>query len=178
MPTINYSLRKPDILEFNEHHARMNSAYGKNMTRHQVTWPTVTVVLALLVVMSTGNVVIAVLMFIGAFVWSLVVPAWIKKRFKRQIVEHIPEENLAKITGEYSLTATPEGLLENSPMGEKCIEWATINRLEESKHHVYLYLTDVAAIIVPQETLSKDSNFNAFYVEVIEALKDAKTNAS
>lgn len=178
MSSISYSLRKADILEFNEYHARMNSAYGKNMARHQMTWPTVTVVVALFVVMSTGNMVIAMLMFIGAFVWSLIVPAWLKKRFKRQVDKQLPEDSLAKIVGEYHLSVTSEGLLENSPRGEKLIKWDTIEKVEGSKRHVYLYLTEVAAIIIPKETISKDSQFSAFYDEAIEAIKDAQTNAS
>lgn len=178
MSSISYGLRKADILEFNEYHARMNSTYGKSMTRHQMTWPTVTVVVALFVVMSTGNMVIAMLMFIGAFVWSLIVPAWLKRRFKRQVDKQLPEESLAKIVGEYRLSATPEGLLENSPRGEKLIEWVTIDRVEDSKRHVYLYLTELAAIIIPKETVSKDSQFGAFYNEAVEAIKDAKTNAA
>jgi len=101
-----------------------------------------------------------------------------KKRFREHIIEQLSEENIAKAVGEYNLMITPEGLLENSSAGEKLIKWSDIDRVERAKHHVYFYLTDVAAIIIPKKTVSEDSNFKAFYDETIEALKAAKTNAS
>jgi len=79
MTSISYGLRKADILEFNDYHAQKNSAYGKSITRHQVLWPGVTVVVALYMVLSTGEAGKGVMFLAGAFVWSLLVPAWIKK---------------------------------------------------------------------------------------------------
>lgn len=89
MSSITFMVQKIDILEFNEHHAKMNSAYGKSVTQHQILWPLIIALAALFVVMSTDDVQKGVLILTGAFVWSLLVPAWLKKRFHEHTSESI-----------------------------------------------------------------------------------------
>ncbi len=179
MSTLAFSVQKNDLLEFNEYHAKMNSAYGKSVTRHQVLWPAIIAFVALFIVMSIGDVQKGVLTLTGAFIWSLLVPAWLKKRFHQHVNEQMSDEQVEQATGEYSLKVTPEGLVEVRPLGEEIIEWSSIDRLEKSKHHAFLYMSENAAIIIPKDRISKESDFKAFYAELVDAIKKhAKTSAA
>jgi len=171
MSKITFNVQKIDLLEFNEYHAKMNSAYGKSVVRHQVLWPAIIALAALFVVMSTDDAQKGVLILTGAFVWSLLVPAWLKKRFHQHVSEQMTDEQLEQATGEYSLKVTPEGLMEVKPSGEELIDWASILRLEKSKHHAYLYLSENTAIIIPKDRMVAGSNFAAFYSVLVEAMK-------
>lgn len=171
MSTLVFTVQKTDLLEFNEYHAKMNSAYGKSVTRHQMLWPAIIAVAALFIVMSTGDAQKGVLTLTGAFIWSLLVPAWLKKRFYQHVNDQMSDEQVEQATGDYSLKVTPEGLMEIRPMGEDLIEWSSIHRLEKSKHHVYLYMSKDAAIIIPKDRVSKESDFKAFYAELVNAMK-------
>jgi hypothetical protein len=161
-------------MDFNEHHAKMTSSYGKSITRHQVLWPAIIAFVALFVVLSTEDAQKGVLFLTGAFVWSLLVPAWIKKRFLEHVSEQLTDEALAQAIGDYSLKITPEGLMEVKPSGEELVEWASILRLEKSKKHVYLYMSENTAIIIPQSTVSEESDFTSFYAELVETMKASR----
>ncbi|PHS73483.1 MAG: hypothetical protein COB22_01980 [Cycloclasticus sp.] len=173
MPSITYILRKIDILEFNEYHAKMNSAYGNSIKRHQMIWPGVVVLIAFFIVMSTEKAQTGMYLLVAAFVWSLMIPAWLKKRFHQHVLEQLPEEDIQKVIGEYSLKVTEEGLLETSPSGEELIDWSSIIKIEQSKHHTYLYMGESSAITIPTEMLSEESDFKEFYDGVVTAVKTA-----
>jgi hypothetical protein len=172
MASITYILRKEDLLEFNEYHAKMNSAYGKSKTRHQLLWPIIVAVLALFITISSNNVQLSLLLLIGAFIWSILVPALLKKRFQQHISEQLSDEDVANAVGDCTLEVTENGLLEKKSAGETLLKWSDVVRLEQSKHHVYLYMSEDAAIIIPKEMISEDSDYSTFYKELLEALED------
>ena len=73
------------------------------------------------------------------------------------------------------LKVTKLGLMESTESGEKLIKWKKILKLEKSRHHVYLYLGEAAALIIPKEMITDDNAFKVFYNDLIAALK--KENA-
>ncbi|PCI23092.1 MAG: hypothetical protein COB62_00450 [Piscirickettsiaceae bacterium] len=178
MSSITYTLRKVDIIEFNEYHARMNGVYGKSVTRHQILWPAVIIVVALFIVMSSKEAQTGVYLLVAAFVWSIAVPAWLKKRFHQHVLEQLSEEDLEQATGDYTLKITEQGLMEVKPSGESLIGWGSILRLERSKHHVYLYMSDDAALIIPKEMVNDDDDFQEFNLELVSSLKKNKAKES
>lgn len=171
MSTITYQLRQIDIIEFNEHHAKMNGAYGKSIIRHQLVWPIVILIIAFFIVLSSQDIVLGVYLLTGAFVWSLLVPAWIKKRFHQHVAEQFSEQDFAQAVGEYSLKITDVGLLEIKPTSEELINWDGILKFEQSKRHAYIYLNEDSAIIIPKEMMSEGSDYKVFYDDLIKALR-------
>ena len=178
MSSVTYTLRKIDILEFNEHYAKMNGAYGKSIMRHQIIWPAVISVMALYIVMTSEDTQLGLLLLSCAFAWSLLVPAWIKKRFHQYILEQLSEEDIPTETGEYTLKVTDKGLMEIKPNSEDLIAWTRFNKFEQTKHHAYLYMSEASAIIIPKKTLSEDSDYEGFHTGLIEALKSKETSGS
>ncbi len=175
MSEISYRLRKVDLVEFNEYHAKMNGGYGKSITRHRLIWPGLVVLFAMYVVLASKDTEMGMYILTGAFVWSLGVPAYIKKKFHEHIVEEMSQETVNEAIGDYQLKVTKLGLLESTESGEKLIRWKKILKLEKSRHHVYLYLGEAAALIIPKETITDDNGFKVFYSDLITALK--KQNA-
>lgn len=171
MSSISYTLRKKDLLEFNDYHARRHTDYGKNLSRHKVLWPGVIVILALFIVLSIGNVLIGALLMLAAFAWSWLAPRMISKRLHRHIIEQLPEAGVKASIGDYRLTVTPKGLLENNAHGEKLIKWKEIQRVETFKQHAYFYLSEASAIIIPKKMIVEQDDFNAFHDDVIKAIK-------
>jgi len=168
---ITYTLRKIDLIEFNEHHAKMNTAYGKSLTRHQIIWPAVLVIISLFVISSTRDVLVGLLLITGAVLWSTVVATKIKKKFYKHIMGSISDDDVATIIGEYTLRLTPDGLLETKPVGELQIVWEDILKIEKSKSHLYIYLTEDAAIIVPKETVVNPNDLKSFHKELMDGHK-------
>jgi len=171
MSTINYTVRKVDLVEFNEYHAKMNGAYGKSMTRHQILWPAVLAVAALFIVLSAGEVQKGIWLLTGAFAWSLLIPSLIKKRFKAHLHDKLSDDAIKHATGDYSLKITEEGIVEVKTTGGELIKWSAIERVESSKNHAYLYLDDAATIIIPKEMVTEDNDFSTFYAELVGMMK-------
>ncbi|MEO1963611.1 MAG: YcxB family protein [Cycloclasticus sp.] len=175
MSEISYRLRKVDLVEFNEYHAKMNGGYGKSITRHRVIWPGLVVMFALYVVLTSKDTEMGMYILMGAFVWSLGVPAYMRKKLHEHIEEEISQETVNEAIGDYTLKVTKLGLMESTESGEKLIKWKKILKLEKSRHHVYLYLGEAAALIIPKEMITDDNAFKVFYNDLIAALK--KENA-
>lgn len=168
MSAITYTLRKIDLIEFNEHHAKMNTAYGKSLTRHQIIWPAVLVIISLFVISSTRDVLLGLLLITGAVLWSTVVATKIKKKFYKHIMSSISDDDVAVIVGEYTLELTPDGLLETKPVGELQVAWADVVKIEKSKSHLYVYLTEDAAIIIPKETVVDPNSLKPFHKALMD----------
>lgn len=174
MQSITYTLRTSDIVDFNEYHARRNGVYGKGITRHQMIWPGVVALVALFVVMSTKQAQMGVYFLVGAFVWSLVVPAWMKKRFQEQVLEGLSEEVVNETAGLYTLITQPKGIKEITPSGETLITWREIRRLEKTKRHLFLYISDDAALIIPKDTMTDESNLKDFNNDVVDYIQKTR----
>ncbi len=172
MSSITYTLRKIDLFEFNEHHAKMNTAYGKSLTRHQVIWPAVLMVISVFLVSSTKDVLLGLFLITTAVLWSTLVTMRIKKSFYKQLMGSISDDDAATVVGEHTIELLGDGLLETKPVGELRITWDDIVKLERSKSHLYIYLTEDAAIIVPKETLVDHESFKPFYKELATAIKN------
>jgi len=170
--SITYTLRKIDLFEFNEHHAKMNTAYGKSLTRHQVIWPAVLVVISVFLVSSTKDVLLGLFLITTAVLWSTLVTMRIKKSFYKQLMGSISDDDAATVVGEHTIELLGDGLLETKPVGELRITWGDIVKLERSKSHLYIYLTEDAAIIIPKETLVDHESFKPFYKELAAAIKN------
>jgi len=170
--SITYTFRKIDLFEFNEHHAKMNTAYGKSITRHQVIWPAVMVFIALFLVASTKDVLLGLLLITGAVLWGIFVSMRIKKNFYKHLMGSISDNDVATLLGEYTIELRETGLLETKPVGELLVAWDDIVKLEKSKSHLYIYLTDDAAIIIPKETLVDQKSLKPFYNELLAGLKN------
>jgi len=168
---ITYTLRKIDLIEFNEHHAKMNTAYGKSLTRHQIIWPAVLIIISLFLISSTRDVLLGLLLITGAVLWSTVVATKIKKKFYKHIMGSISDDDIATIIGEYTIELTPDGLFETKPVGELQVAWADIVKIEKSKSHLYIYLTEDAAIIIPKETVVDPKGLKSFHKELMDAYK-------
>ncbi|ORU92041.1 MAG: hypothetical protein A6F70_01795 [Cycloclasticus sp. symbiont of Bathymodiolus heckerae] len=176
MSSISFSVRKIDLIEFNEYHAKMNGDYGRSMTRHQILWPAIIMIAGLFVVLSTQDATRGLWFVTGAFVWSIGVTTWMKKRFHQHIVEQLSDESVEKAVGDYNLRLTAEGVMEVKPTGEELIEWGAIDRLERSKHHVYVYLDEHSAIIIPKEMLTEKSELPIFYAELVDKIKEYRAS--
>jgi len=176
MTTITYQVRKNDLIEFNEHEAIRNGAYGKGITRHRLIVPGIVAIIALFMVMSSQNGDLGMYFLTGAVAWSLIVPVLIKKRFHKYVSEQLSEQDLEKAVGEYRLKITDKGLLEIKPTGKTLIRWGSILKLERSKRHAYIYLNEDSAIIIPKETVSEDSDYKIFYDDLIKAFKASYSN--
>ncbi|ORU91828.1 MAG: hypothetical protein A6F72_03615 [Cycloclasticus sp. symbiont of Poecilosclerida sp. N] len=178
MSVVTYIVRKIDLLEFNEFHAKMNGGYGKSITRHRIIWPGIIAFIALFIVMSSQDARLGIYIITGAFVWSLGVPALLQKKFHQHVAEQLSADVLEKSTGEFTLKNTDSGLLEIKPNGEELLEWGKILKIEKSKRYVFLYTGEASAIIIPKETVSEASDFNVFYADLIAALKKENGEAT
>jgi len=169
--SITYIFRKIDLIEFNEHHAKMNTAYGKSITRHKFIWPSVMAVMALFFVISLGDIALGLITITVAVLWGALVSTWIKKKFSKRLMGSISDDDVANLLGEYTIELTETGLLETKPVGELQVTWGDIVKLEKSKSHLYIYLTEDSAIIIPKKTLADQKSLKPFYNELIKALK-------
>jgi len=177
MSEISYTLCKVDLIEFNEHHAKINTRYGKSVTRHRVVWPGVFIVLAVVVAFGSNDAEFGLYILAGAVAWSLGVPAYIKKKFHKRIAENMTQEAVNEALGDYTLKVTKQGVLETAESGEKLIKWKKVLKVEQAKRYLFIYLGETDVVIIPKKTITEKGAFKIFYKDLIDALTAYGTKA-
>ncbi|ORU89949.1 MAG: hypothetical protein A6F71_03000 [Cycloclasticus sp. symbiont of Poecilosclerida sp. M] len=173
MSAITYSLKKIDLLEFNEYHAKMTGVYGKSITRHQILWPFILAALALYIVLVQKDEQLGVLFLMLAFIWSLIIPSILKKRFHDHVSGLYSHKQIADATGKRTLSLSTKGLIEHKDEGEdNVMAWGDISKFEQTKFHIYLYVSDDAAVIIPKEAII-EGDLDAFIEQTIEQIKSS-----
>lgn len=171
MSEINYALRKTDLVEFNEYHARTTTKYGSSIMRHQFLYPGIIALMALYMVIYVDDVQKAVVGLSFAFAWSILGPAWIKKRFHEHIESLLTEEALKEAVGQHKLSITEEGLVNRIGKSKTTIAWEDVQRIEKTKEYVFVYMATASALIIPKETVEEREGFGSFFEEMVAAVK-------
>jgi hypothetical protein len=172
MTAITYSLKKVDLIEFNEYHAKMTGAYGKGITRHQLLWPFIIAAMGLYIVVAQKNVELGMLFLITAFVWSLAVPSIMRKRFHQHVSDCYTIEHIAEAIGKRTIVASKKGLTEKKADDDHVYAWADISKFEQTKTHIFLYVSDDSAMIIPKDALI-EGDIDLFVEEAITHIKNS-----
>ncbi|GAB6067942.1 hypothetical protein JCM13664_12610 [Methylothermus subterraneus] len=156
MLEIEYELRKQDLTALTEHQLQDKEHYQKILRRHQITFPAVLALLALLVWTYYANPLGAAYIGLIAVLWHYVSPILIKYNIRHKTLKLYSDADKQQLIGKYKLRLEPQALTEIRDKHETRIPWKDIVRIEASKHYVFIYLDVDKALIIPRKTTKGD----------------------
>ncbi len=155
---IEYTLREQDFATFWLYHYDHSPTCIRQHRRLYFGIPIMLVLAGLLLGLIFRTPVPPAIVALAAvfFLWRS--PKYVRRKLQKQALEFCREGENRSLFGEHIDIAEPEGLRSFSPNGdESMLKWSSIERIETSDNHLYLYVGAMNALVVPEETVSAGS---------------------
>lgn len=88
--------------------------------------------------------------------WAIFYPKYYIWEITRKVNKLLNEDKYISMIGKRSINLTKEGIVETSAQNESKAKWESVGRINETKEHIFIYISPVAAFIVPTRAF-KDS---------------------
>lgn len=148
---IKYEIDLEDIVAFNLSHFKHSPSARKQFWGTYVIWVLISV--PVLMTYLSNNFQSLICGAIACLAWALIFPRLYKRQISKQTQNMYREGKTAGNLGEHSLSLTEEALIERSADGETKTIWRAIDRVVESKDHLFIYINPIAAHIVPKKKI-------------------------
>lgn len=174
MTEIQYEVREKDLVAFNEHLLESSERIQKVIRRHQAIIPGIVAVVALILFFYFKDIPSAMYAVLLTIAWGLGVPHYLKWSMRKQIRESYTDNEKASIIGRYTLKAERDGLTEIKDGGESSkLAWKSVLRVEVERKYVFVFVSLDSALIIPRDTLTKESNLHDFVKAADESIEKA-----
>jgi hypothetical protein len=161
---IKYNLTKDDFMSFNMYHLENSATTKKILFRQQYILPIIYLIMPFILVRVTVVPLIFWLIpSLAAFVlWIKFYPRYFMNFTKRNIENMLKEGKNQNLFGPVSVSLEEEGIWEISNLGESKARWSSIEKIEETKTHIFIYLSALSAAIIPLSAFSNATEKNEF----------------
>lgn len=148
---INYSLTKQDYLDFNIQHTKHSPTIRKSILINRYLVPVIFMFVPFFAEKQTS---IPILYWFGIFsivyiLWAIFYPKYYTWEISRKVLKLLKEDKYISMIGERSLALTKEGIIETSSQNESKVKWESVGRINETKEHIFIYISPVSAFIIP-----------------------------
>jgi hypothetical protein len=176
---IAYEITAEDLVAFNLYHWRHSPATRRHIGRAQLVYPTVWLAAGLFAgwvfryrpsndpeitrLASLALMLAWPLIALGAGVWWFF---WYPRYYRAKVVQvtrrALAEGKNRASTGLFSLTVSPEGVVEKSDYGQRSYRWEAVERVESTDDHAFLYTAACEAIVIPRRAFLDRPAFERF----------------
>jgi|Deesub1362A_J573_1020465.scaffolds.fasta_scaffold31039_1 hypothetical protein len=104
------------------------------------------------------------LIFTGIYALAFIflVPQLYLRNLRKSIRKMLQEGENKGAIGRHRLTITPEGVIEKTDFNETKTAWSSVEKIAVTENGIYIYMSSIAAYIVPKRAFSSKEAFNEF----------------
>lgn len=161
---VQYELTKEDYISFNMHHLN-NSKTGKQaLLKQRFIVPMVYIFIPFILARITSiSLLFWLLPFLILIVlWIAFYPRYFRSYTRKNIIKMLDEGKNEAMFGTVSLELKELGMVEDSKLGESKINWSSVEKIDETKDYIYIYISSINAIVIPMRTFSSIKEKNEF----------------
>lgn len=163
MGSLEYTLGNDDYIAFNSHVAFTSPAFRAQSQRVRATGTIAAAATAALVLWLLDRNVAGALIMAAAVALSMWLSwPWIHRRTTISQLKRVASKGDLGRTGPVQLGWDETGLHEDVPGGRSTADWSRLRRVGETKDHLFLFLGDLEALIVPKRAGSGVAELAAF----------------
>jgi YcxB-like protein len=83
---------------------------------------------------------------------------------RRAILQLLKDEKPGKgQLGKHRIVLSGDGLVESTAVGESRTSWAGVDRIEQDRDHLFIYVSPAAAHVIPKRAFRDTQEAEAFY---------------
>ncbi len=161
---IKYEITKDDYLKFNMYHLENSPSVKKELRVHRFIIPLLLVAVAGAFSLLSGIPITITfpIFLILAILWSVFYPKYYKKNALKNVSKVLEHGVQSQGTPRYVLNVKDDGIYATSGAGQTFNKWDDIIKFEETDSHMFLYVTEKVAHVVPIRAFKTDEEKNEF----------------
>lgn len=160
-----YEFTLDDALAFNDYHFRYSPAGRRARLKHTLLPPAIWLALAATYHVWTagrGNPWFMGILVGFSALWVLLSPFQLRRQVRRSLTRRYRRRGGSAALGRHSLTISPSGVQDRSEGGESDVRWQNTVRVAWTPEHLFIYLTETRAHVVPARAFASEDDFRAF----------------
>lgn len=161
---IKYQITKDDYLEFNMYHLENSPSVKKELRVHKYIIPLLLIAAAAAFSLLTGMplVITFPIFLIFAVLWSISYPKFYKQNAMKNVSRVLDHGVQSQGAPRYVLNLKEDGVYATSGAGQTFNKWSDIIKFEETDSHIFLYVTEKLAHVVPKRAFKTAEEKNEF----------------
>jgi hypothetical protein len=169
---VEYDLTKEDYIAFNMHHIDHSPTIKRSLFIQRYIVALIFLAFPFIYSRVSGAALLLPLIVYGVvfIIWILYYPRYFTASMKKRILKMINEGSNASLFGPRSITLNESGVTETSENDESRSSWRSIEKIDETAEHIYIYISSINAYLVPVRAFEDRTKKEAF----LERLKDKK----
>lgn len=170
---LEYNMIKDDYIAFNMHYIETSPTIKRTLLIQQYGVALVFLIIPYFYSRIVGTPMLLSYIVYGAIflAWILYYPKYFMSITKKRTIKMIDEGDNSSIYGMQRITLTDAGIEQESNTGESRTSWSGIERIDETKEYIYIYIGTMNAYLVPNRAFEDDKQREEF----LRILKE-KTN--
>ncbi|OJV66511.1 MAG: hypothetical protein BGO41_03550 [Clostridiales bacterium 38-18] len=170
---LNYEIKLEDYIAFNMNFIDTSKAMKRSLLVQRFLFPLIFLVLAkfLQPILEISLIPLMIIMSAIVVVWMAFYDKWYRKSIKRKISKLIESGKVPGLIGKHELLVDATQISDKTK--ESFTYYNTVDKVNETKTHVFVYVSQVMAYIVPKTAFESDSDKESF-IEMASKLKPLK----
>jgi len=170
---LDYEIKLEDYIAFNMNFIDTSKAMKRSLLVQRFLFPLIFLVVAkfLQPILEMELVPLLIMMGIIVIVWMAFYDKWYRKSIKKKISKLIEGGKVPGLIGKHEL------LVDASQISDKTKEsftyYNSVEKVNETKTHIFVYVSQVMAYIVPLTAFESDSEKESF-IEMVSKLIPVK----
>ena len=160
---IDYENLMEDILALNLYHHQQSTEGRRTRQILQYGPPAILVLIALGQVSVFGTAITSSLPWLFfAGIWAFFVPYSLRRNMKKKVARMVLGSDSSRITGQHKLSLSSDAVTDKGNSGKTKTKWAEVHKVVATSRHVFIYISDTAAHIVPRRAFEDESKYREF----------------
>lgn len=169
---LEYELIAQDYIDFNLYHLKYSGKIKNLLFIQRFIMPLIYFAMAFILARST-NVPLWVWLIVSAAVyllWVFVYPVRMEKNLSRKLSKALKQDKNTKLLGKHSIILNSEGITDTGNGGETKVKWSSILDFVNYKDHMFIFITESRAFIIPKRAFITEDALNSFTSRVKEKM--------
>jgi hypothetical protein len=152
-----------DVLALNLYHHQQSPKARR--TRQLLQYgPAAILVLVFLgqLVLTEASPISALPWLMFAVVWTLFVPFMLRRSMRKRVLQLFVEGKSRGMVGSHKLSLTSTGVTDKTGFGTTETAWRNVRKVVSTSEHLFIYVGDTAAHIVPRRAFPDVARFHEF----------------
>lgn len=161
---IDYDLTREDYLAYSIHHMEHSKSIKRSLFIQRYLLSLIFFVFPFIMANATE---VPLAFWLAAYtiiyiLWVIYYPRYFVRSTKKRITKMINEGKNENLFGAYSIALTEDGVEQTSKTGESSVTWGGIERIDETKDHIFIYLSSVSAYVIPIRAFDNEEQKKEF----------------
>ena len=165
---IDYQLTKQDYIDFNMNYMSNSKTVKKLFIAQRYIVPIIFLLIPFIMIKATSIPLgYWVNVFLVCYVlWVIFYPKYFKWTVSKRILNMLDEGENADMLGNRSLTLTEKCIIDSSTLSESKTDWSVIEKITQTKKHIFIFISAVAAYILPVRVFKDENEKKKFIMKL------------